>query len=227
MKLQKDPFGRSLLRRLALLAAAVVFPAAAFSAERAAPARIEIPTADAFTESERAALVSWTMAQPQVQAAVARHRTRVLRVWSDVVKKEARPQKRATVLLRDYDTGFSREISVELASGRIEMRELNGVQPSEEEIEEGMAIVRRDPALARFVENPRLKLIGGFHNRSTVRNDPCAAEVCLEFAFMKPNYEGPARYVIVNLTRGIVAHHDFRGGRPGGSPARMTETAGR
>ena len=34
------------------------------------------------------------------------------------------------------------------------MRELAGVQPSAEEIEEGMAIVRRDPALARFVENP-------------------------------------------------------------------------
>ena len=34
---------------------------------------------------------------------------------------------------------------------------------------------------------------------------------------MKPNYGGPARYVVVNLTRGIVAHHDFRGGAAGGA----------
>jgi hypothetical protein len=223
MNLGKTRFARSLFTLFAVLAAAVLFPTAALAADRTSPPRLS----EAFSESERHALVSWTMAQPEVQAAVARHRTRLLRVWSDVVKGEAGPRRVAAVLLRDYDTGLAREISVDLSNGRIGMRELPGVQPSEEEIEEGMAIVRRDLALARFVENPLLRLIGGFHNRSTVRNDPCAVEVCLEFAFMKPNYEGPARYVVVNLTRGVVAHHDFRGGRPGESPARMTETAGR
>jgi hypothetical protein len=205
---------------LALLAT-VLCSTPARAAERTGPPR----PGEAFSESDRQALVSWTMAQPEVRAAVARHRTRVLRVWSDAVKGE--PAGRGTVLLRDYDMGLAREISVDLASGRITMRELPGIQPSEEEVEEGMAIVRQDPALVRFVENPHLTLIGGFHNRSAVRDDPCAVEVCLEFAFMKPNYGGPARYVIVNLTRGVVAHHDFRGGRPGGAPARMTETAGR
>jgi hypothetical protein len=226
VNLGKTPFAGSLftvLVALVALVAAVLFPTAALAADRTAPPRLS----DAFSENERQALVSWTMAQPEVQAAVAQHRTRVLRVWSDVVKGEAGPRRLATVLLRDYDSGLAREISVDRSNGRIEMRELPGVQPSEGEIEEGMAIARRDPALARFVENPLLRLIGGFHNRSTVRNDPCAVEVCLEFAFMKPNYEGPARYVVVNLTRGVVAHHDFRGGRPGGSPAAMTETAGR
>jgi hypothetical protein len=206
---------------LALLAVLCSTPARA--AERTGPPR----PGEAFSESERQALVSWTMSQPEVRAAVARHRTRVLRVWSDAVKGRSGSRPAGTVLLRDYDTGLAREISIDLASGRIAMRELPGIQPSDEEIEEGLAIVRQDPALARFVENPHLTLIGGFHNRSTVRNDPCAIEVCLEFAFMRPNYEGPARYVVVNLTRGIVAHHDYRGGRPGGSPARMTETAGR
>jgi len=223
MKLGKAASARSLFAVFFVLAAAVLFPTAALAGDRTPPP----PLSDAFSESERQALVSWTMAQPEVQTAVARHRTRVLRAWSDVVKGEAGQRRLATVLLRDYDAGLAREISVDLGNGRIEMRELPGIQPSEEEIEEGMAIVRRDPALARFVEDPLLRLIGGFHNRSTVRKDPCAVEVCLEFAFMRPNYEGPARYVVVNLTRGIVAHHDYRGGRPGGSPARMTETAGR
>jgi hypothetical protein len=224
MNVQKTSFARSLTRAFA---AALFLPAALFAAERSAPPAVGSVPGSAFRESEREALVSWTMAQPVVQAAVGRHRTRLLRVWLDVGKEEGGPRRRALVLLRDYDTGSAREISVDLSSGRIEMRELFGVQPNEEEIDEGMAIVRRDPALARFVENPLLRLIGGFHSRSVVRNDPCTAEVCLEFAFMKPNYEGPARYVIVNLSRGIVAHHDYRGGRPGGAPARMTETVGR
>jgi hypothetical protein len=222
MNLGRTP-ARSLFAVSFALAAATLFPTKGLAADRTAPPGLSA----AFSENERQALVSWTMAQPEVQAAVARHRTRVLRAWSDVVKGEAGPRRFATMLLRDYDAGLARAISVDLSNGRIEMRELLGVAPSEEEIEEGMAIVRRDPGLARFVEDPLLRLIGGFHNRSTVRNDPCAVEICLEFAFMKPNYGGPARYVVVNLTRSIVAHHDFRGGRPGGAPARMTESAGR
>jgi hypothetical protein len=224
MNLQKRPVARSLYRAVA---AALFLPGMLLAAGSSVPPAVGSGPGSAVTESERAALVSWTMGQPAVQAAFARHRTRLLRVWLDVGKEEGGPRRRAVLLLRDYDTGSAREISVDLSSGRIEMRELAGVQPSEEEIDEGMRIVRRDPALARFVENPFLRLIGGFHSRSAVRNDPCALEVCLEFAFMKPNYEGPARYVVVNLTRGIVAHHDFRGGRPGGAPARMTETSGR
>jgi hypothetical protein len=84
-----------------------------------------------------------------------------------------------------------------------------------------MAIVQRDPALAAFVSNPNLELIGGFHDLSRYPDDPCSREICLDFAFMKPNYEGPARYVIVNLTRRVVANHDFRV-RPGEGPPRMT-----
>ena len=224
MNLQRGFFARLLSHAFVT---ALFLPGVLFASEHSVPPVVGSVPGSAFTGSEREALVSWTMAQPAVQAAVAQHRTRLLRVWSDVVKGDGGPRRRATLLLRDYDTGSAREISVDLGNGRIEMREVPGVQPSEEEIEEGMSIIRRDPALARFVENPLLRLVGGFHNRSTVRDDPCAVDVCLEFAFMKPNYQGPARYVIVNLTRGVVAHHDFRTGGPGGSPARMTESAGR
>lgn len=191
-------------------------------AERPAPARIE-PSSGALSESERRELVAWALSRPEFRAKTAGHRTRVLRVWSDAVKGEKGVSRRNFVLVRDYDAGVAREIGADAGGGNLEIRELPGVQPSAEEIEEGMAIVRRDPALAQFVRNPRLELIGGFHNRSTYRDDPCSREICLDFAFMRPNYEGPARYVIVNLTRGIVANHDLRGFRPGAPPARMTE----
>jgi len=211
----------SLARALCVLATVVsAYPLTA--AGRPAPARIE-PSSSGFTDAERREFVAWALSRPEVRLAAAGHRTRVLRVWSDAVKSEKGTTRRNVVLVRDYDAGVAREISADAAGGSLEVRELRGVQPSAEEIAEGMAIVRRDPALARFVGNPELELLGGFHNRSIYSDDPCSREICLDFAFMRPNYEGPERYVIVNLTRGVVAHHDFRGARPGAPPPRMTE----
>lgn len=211
---------------LGCLCIILVSAASLAAVERSAPPRLASAAGDAFTESERRTVVAWAMGQPKVKGAVAGRRTRLLRAWSDVAKGAAGPYRRATILLRDYEAGMAREVTIDLASGRIEIRELAGVPPSAEEIEEGMAIVRADTGLASFVQNPRLRLIGGFHNRGAHQDDPCAREICLEFAFMKPGYgKGPARYVVVNLTRRMVAHHDFRGAAPGQPPARMTEDA--
>jgi len=217
---------RASLTRSVCVAAVFALTTTLPAAERNALPRLASAPGDAFTETERRAVIAWAMAQPKVIAAVAGRRTRLLRVWSDVAKGEAGPYRRATLMLRDYEAGIAREVTIDLATGRIEMRELAGVPPSEGEIEEGMAIVRRDPALARFVEDPGLRLMGGFHNRGAYEDDPCAREICLDFAFMRPGYgKGPARYVIVNLTRRVVANHDFRGAALGEPPARMTESA--
>jgi hypothetical protein len=85
-----------------------------------------------------------------------------------------------------------------------------------------MTIARSDRILARLSADAKLELVGGFHRRSSDADDPCAREVCLELAFMKPDYRGPERYVVVNLTRRNVAHHDFRA-RPGERRPRMSE----
>jgi hypothetical protein len=213
----------SLTARLGSAALALALPVAALpAAERSAPPRLSSARADALTEAEREAVVAWAMARPEVKSAVADHRTRLLRVWSDVAKGESGSYRRAVMVLRDYDAGTALEVSTNLTTGSIETRALVGIQPSREEIEEGMAIVRSDPALAAFVANPKLELAGGFHNRSRYPADPCSREICLDFAFMKPNYQGPARYVIVNLTRRVVANRDFRA-RPGEAPPRMTK----
>jgi hypothetical protein len=191
------------------------------AAERRAPPRVSSARSGAFTDSERKTLVSWALARPEVKRAVAGHRTRLLRVWSDVAKGDSGSYRRAVVLLRDYDAGAALEVSTNLTTGSVEIRTLVGIQPTPEEIAEGMAIVRSDPRLAAFASNPDLRLMGGFHNRSGLADDPCSREICLDFAFMKPDYAGPARYVIVNLTRRTVANHDFRA-RPGEGPPRMT-----
>jgi hypothetical protein len=205
-------------------AAVLATTSVAGAPDRVPPPRVTSASDDAFTDSERGAVVAWAMARSEVRAANAGHRTRLLRVWSDTVKDPEGAYRRATLIVRDYDAGTAREITVDLSKGRVRIRDLPGAPPSREEIEEGMAIVRADRALAPFVQNPRLSLVGGFHNRSPYPDDPCGREICLEYGLMKPDYEGPARYVIVNLTRRVVAHHDFRA-RPGEPPPRMTESA--
>ncbi len=214
-------FSILIARGLCVLAAVLAAPRTA-DAERPAAARIE-PSSSGLTAADRREFVAWALSRPEVRRRSAGHRTRVLRVWSDAVKGEKGKSRRNIVLVRDYDAGVAREISADSAGGSLEVRELLGVQPSPEEIEEGMAIVRREPGLVRLIRNSELQLLGGFHNRSTYPDDPCSREICIDFAFMKPNYEGPERYVIVNLTRAAVAHRDFRGARPGAPPPRMTQ----
>jgi hypothetical protein len=216
-----NPSNRPFVRARRALAAAAIFLSAAVLA-----ARGNLPPAvgSAATPEERDALASWALSQPEVRDAVGTRRTRVLRAWTDEIKVDGIPRRRGTVLLRDYDAGTSREITVDLATGWINLRELPGVQPSEDEIREAMEIARKDPALARFARDPRLTLMGGFYNVSVYPDDPCSREICLELAFMKPSYEkNPARHLIVNLTRRVVSNHDFRPARAGAPAPRMSE----
>jgi hypothetical protein len=222
MNLQRGFLARFLFGAFAALLAGCV----AVAAERTVPPRLASAPGDALSESDRQAVVSWALARPEVRTAISRHRTRVLRVGSDLPKGEGASSRRATVLLRDYDSGLAHEVTIDLAAGRVQVRALAGiVPPNPDEIAEGIEIVRRDAALAAFNGNPALTLMGGFFNRSPWPDDPCSREICLEFQFMRPGYEkGPTRGVIVNLTRRIVCHHDFRAPTAAGeSPPRMTE----
>lgn len=226
--MRRSSFSR--LSPVPLAFAALLAGSFALAAERSAPPRLASAPGDALTESERQAVASWALAQPEVRTAVAGHRTRVLRVGSDLPKGEPALGRRATVLLRDYDSGLAHEVTIDLAAVRVRVRTLAGIVPPDtDEIAEGVEIVRRDPALAAFNGNPALTLMGGFFNRSPWPDDPCSREICLEFQFMRPGYEkGPTRGVVVNLTRGLVSHHDFRAPSAAGeSPPRMTERSSR
>ena len=226
MNLQKGFFARSLFRAFAALLAGSV----AVGAEGTVPPRLASAPGDALTESDRQVVVSWAFARTEVRTAVGGHRTRVLRVGSDLPKGEGGSSRRATVLMRDYDSGLAHEVTIDLVTASVRVRTLAGiVPPNPDEIAEGIEIVRRDAALAAFNGNPALTLMGGFFNRSPWPDDPCSREICLEFQFMRPGYEkGPTRGVIVNLTRGFVCHHDFRAPTAAGESApRMTERTSR
>lgn len=191
---------------------------------RGVPRLTALP-ADPLTAAERRAVTAWTLAQPQVVAHLAGSRTRLLRVGSDLPRdEEGEEYRRVTLHVRNYTSGLTHAVSVNLTTGAIEIRDLESlVQPNREEIDEGMAILARDPALAPLV-NRELKLLGGFFNRSPYPDDPCSRDICLEYGFMKPGWpKGPARRVIVNLSRGAVAHSNFRAPAAGAPLPRMTE----
>jgi hypothetical protein len=80
---------------------------------------------------------------------------------------------------------------------------------------EARGIIERDPELVRWSAGRGLSLQGGFHVRPPAGlRDPCATDVCLEFGFMRADFtKGPARRVIVDLSRGAVAHRDYQGSR--------------
>lgn len=183
---------------------------------------------DPFTDAERQGIVEWTLTRPELQARLEGHRHRLLKVTSDHPKGPDGEFRRATLVFRNYGLGLVHIVRVDLDRSVLEIEDADGViPPNMDEIDEAMAIVRRDAAFADLVADPSLSLIGGFVNRSLHPDDPCFRELCLEFQFAKASFDPElVRGVIVNLTRQTVAHHDFQLTTDGAQPARMTESEG-
>lgn len=213
-------------------ALAVLFLPPPVNAASGAPPRPKGAPGQVVTPLEAKALADWSLAQPQVAARFKGHRTRLLRAGLTEEKGD-RTRAQAVLWFRDYDAGIAQAVIVSLDTGSVALGEVAAlVQPSPEEIREGMTIVLQDPALASFAADPTLTLLGGFHNRSPYADDPCSREVCVEFAFMRPGpnwgqtfsaVKLPPRRVIVNLSRGAVVNRNYRRDpEPGAPPARMT-----
>lgn len=197
-----------------LLAAVVGGPVAAAPAGVAELPELTSHRADPFTPVERDAVVAWTLAQPAVQAHLGDSRTRVLRAGSDLPKREdGSTYRRASLFVRNYDTGLTSIIRVDLDRGEVSIGDTDAlVQPNPEEIDAAAAIVRADEGLRELVEDDELVLNGAFFLRSPYRDDPCHRNVCLLFHFVDPGSTRPARSVhrvLVDMTRGMVVPNDY------------------
>jgi hypothetical protein len=180
---------------------------------------------DVLSASDRAALTTWALAHPAVAAHLGASRTRLLRLGADVAKGAQGDFRRASLYVRNYTSGLTHWIEVDLRSGAMSITDRAGlVQPSSEEIAEARALAAADPRLATLFADPGLTFQGGFMKRSVYDDDPCARNVCLMFAFMRPGFpRGPERAVIVDLSRRVVAHHDLQPGPDPLLPPRLTE----
>jgi hypothetical protein len=183
---------------------------------------------EAFSPAERQAVIQWTLAQPEIRSRLEGRRHRLLSANADFPKEAGRSYRRATLYIRNYDARVTHEVSVDLRTWRLKVEDLVAqVQPSYEEIREAMDLIRGDAPLAELVQDPRLTLDGGFYVPSTDTADPCSRDVCMQFGFMKPNFEKPpARIVIVDLNAQRVVNRDYRRFLEAGQPWRMTEEGG-
>lgn len=210
-------------------------PALAAAADKAAPPKPRAGVGGAINAADARALADWALARPEVAARFQGARTRLLYAGYPEATKDGKAAAGARAILsfRDYGAGVVRLVTVDLDGGQILSQETAQlVQPNLDELSEAMAIIRSDPRLAVFSENPALILQGGFHVKSSYADDPCSREVCLEFAFLRRDREPkpvpdekrqPPRRVIVNLSRGAVVNLDYRANAEAGAPLpRMT-----
>lgn len=201
-----------LLVPLPSLAAAPVFPG---TLRAGAP----------VTASERQALSGWAFAQPAARR-LAGHRLRVLAAGTDAEGKGG--GERALLYVRDYDTGGAFEIAIDLERRTLALISLKGlIQPSREEIDEAIAIARREPELAALLSDPSYQIAGGFLLRSPDSSDPCFRDVCLHLEVLEKRRLIFARRLVVDLSRGLVANRNFPFTLDPEVPPAMTEPSRR
>lgn len=150
------------------------------------------------------------LARPEVRQRLGSSRFRLVRAGTGGSGAEGA----AVLYVRDLQTGAARALRFDLVSGAVTVGDVPGLlQPGEEELGAARGIIERDPDLARWSAGRGVSLQGGFHVRPQAGlRDPCATDVCLEFGFMRADFtKGPARRVIVDLSRGAVAHRDYQG----------------
>jgi len=207
---------------VALLAAAVFLGAAFAAAGTSSPMIPRISGGPTLSANEARDLADWALARPEVRQSIGPGRFRIVRAGTGTGRGgRAGEARSARLFVRDLASGAARSLSIDLDSGAVTVRDIPGLlHPGEDEMREARTIVENDPELARWSAERSVSLQGGFHVRppATYR-DPCSTDVCVEFGFMRPDFsKGPARRVIVDLSRGVVAHRDYRG-------ARMTEAS--
>jgi hypothetical protein len=209
----------------AVLTAGVLL-GASLAAAGASPAPIpRVSGGPTLSANEARELADWALARPEVRRTVGPGRFRLVRAGTGTGRGgRAGGARSASVFVRDLASGAARSLSIDLDSGAVTVHDIPGLlQPGEDETREARAIVENDPELARWSAERNVSLQGGFHVRpaATADRDPCSTDVCVEFGFMRPDFsKGPARRVIVDLSRGVLAHRDYRG-------ERMTEASSR
>jgi hypothetical protein len=187
-------------------------PSTARAEDSSTPPRLTSLPDEAFTEGEARAVVDWTVARPEVRSRLEGHRWRLLSVGSDRPKGRLGPYRRATLYVRNYDAGLTHRIFVDLSSGRLQIADFEhgAAAPTEDEIQEAVALVRSDPQLQPLVQDSRLELMGGFALPAGEIPGACVRDLCVQLAFMQRAFTtDPVRFILVNLSRRVIEDRSY------------------
>jgi hypothetical protein len=138
-------------------------------------------------------------------------RTRVLRTWSDTIKVDGRDVARRVTIVFDYTAGVAWESAYDSSGVEISRREIttNLPQPSPEEFDEAVALLRADPAIGRIMARTNARPEGGFLLEEDA-GEPCGPRTrCLQILLMAENSMGLLRRVVVDLTKGAVVYASY------------------
>jgi hypothetical protein len=156
-----------------------------------------------LADEARTEILRWALAHPAVVRRAPGHRLAGIRV---VVGNAATPSGETktvvTVVLFDHTALEARRVVIDAVSGELLANErLSGrPQSSREEFEEAVSIVRRDPDLARHLDQGGV-LDGGF-----IVDDPRGSRRrMIQLKLLSADRLGLLRTITIDLTRGVIA----------------------
>jgi hypothetical protein len=155
-----------------------------------------------------------TLAAPDARSQDGTAGVRVIRSWADDVKTSGDQTERWTFTITfDPATGETAR-TVTNEAGAVVEREvtLNAhVPPSDAEVEEATAIIRREPELAALLATPGAVVHGGF-NLVREPGHPCGpGSRCLQFELYRTDAAAGERlrYVVVDMRTARLVSLDF------------------
>jgi hypothetical protein len=173
------------------------------------PAQSTQPNAQRlFTSEEKKQIISRLLESPRVAAMLRNQRYRVLSVALAPESKEdtveRRGQRIAALILFNYSSGKATRFLVDSSNGDVLAEEaLHGrPQPSEEETQAAIKIVRQDPSLARLLSDKAV-IDGGFAVDGPIGAKP--HHRFIQFQILSADRLRLQRMVIVDLTDETIA----------------------
>ena len=189
--------------RLAVVAALGLHGAAApAQAQETKSTATGVRSSIALTAEDRESIIRRVLVHPEVTSQAAGHRLVGIRVTAGMADGPAAASAIFTVVLFDHTALEARRVQIDAISGLVLRNErLPGrPQSSPAEVEDAIAIVRRDARLARQLDAGAV-LDGGF-----IVDDPAgSSRRMLQFKMMTADRRSPIRTITVDLTRREIA----------------------
>lgn len=194
---------RSCAARLAVVAVLGLHGAAAHAqAQDTKPTATGVRNSIALTADDRESIIRRVLAHPDVTAQAPGHRLVGIRATAETAGGSGAARAIFSVVLFDHTALEARRVQIDATSGRILRNErLPGrPQSSPAEVEDAIAIVRRDADLARQLDAGAV-FDGGF-----IVDDPAGSRRrMLQFKMMTADRRSPIRTITVDLTRREIA----------------------